>query len=84
MYSSSKHHDIYKGLIIFAPPGAVTFISALYPGCLSDKEIGTRSSFLNQAFWEQGNSVMADRGFTIEKELKKTRCSIEYSSIFRS
>ena len=25
----------------------------------------------NQAFWEQGDSVMVDRGFTIEEELKK-------------
>ena len=71
MYSSYKHHVTYKGLIGMAPSGAVTFISALYPGCLSEKEIVTRSGFLNQAFWEQGDSVMADGGFTIGEELKK-------------
>ena len=37
---------------------------------MSDKEITCRSGFLNPGFWQQGDSVMADRGFTIEENLK--------------
>ena len=48
-----------------APNGAVTFISQLYTGSISDREIVIRGSFLAQEFSE-GDSVMADKGFTIQ------------------
>ena len=43
----------------------------MYPGVISDKEIVARSGFFNPAFWEAGDSVMADRGFTIQNALKE-------------
>ena len=70
LYSSYKHHVTYKGLIGIAPSGVITFVSQLFPGSLSDKEITCRSGFLNPGLWQQGDSVMADRGFTIEENLK--------------
>ena len=70
LYSSYKHHVTYKVLIGIAPSGAITFVSQLFPGSLSDKEITCRSGFLNPGFWQQGDSVMADRGFTNEENLK--------------
>lgn len=39
MYLSYKSHCTMKGLIGIAPHGAVTFVSQLYAGSMSDKEI---------------------------------------------
>lgn len=65
LFSSYKNHTTLKGLIGIAPNGAVTFISQLYTGSISDREIVIRSGFLAQEFSE-GDSVMADKGFTIQ------------------
>ena len=48
---------------------SITFISPLYEGFISDKEIVAR---------REGGSLMADRGFTIQEELKplKVRLNI--------
>ena len=69
LYSSYKHHVTYKALVGIAPSGAITFISQLYDGSISDKEIVNRSGILDPRFWKLEDSVMADRGFTIEDEL---------------
>lgn len=65
LFSSYKNHTTLEGLIGIAPNGAVTFISQLYTGSISDREILIRSGFLTQEFSE-GDSVMADKGFTIQ------------------
>ena len=65
LFSSYKNHTTLKGLIGIAPNGAVTFISQLYTGSISDREIVIRSGFLAQEFSE-GDSVMADKGFAIQ------------------
>ena len=70
MYSQYKSHVTYKGLVGISPAGAVTFVSQLYEGCISDNEIVKRSGFLEKDLWSNGDSVMADRGFTIEEDLK--------------
>ena len=64
LFSSYKNHTTLKGLIGIAPNGEVTFISQLYTGSISDREIVIRSGFLAQEF--SGDSVMADKGFTIQ------------------
>lgn len=64
LFSSYKNHTTLKGLIGISPGGAITFISQLYTGHTSDREIITRSGFLNLPF-NRGDSVMADKGFTI-------------------
>ena len=69
MYSQYKSHVTYKGLIGIAPSGSITFVSQLYEGSISDKEIVDRSGLLNKNFWEEGDSLMADRGFTIKELL---------------
>ena len=65
--SSYKNHNTYKGLIGISPSGAVTFVSKLYPGSISDKELTRRSGILD--LLECGDSVMADRGFDILEDL---------------
>ena len=38
-FSSYKNHNTFKALIGISPSGAVTFVSRLYPGNISDKEL---------------------------------------------
>ena len=66
-FSNNKNHNTYKGLIGISPSGTVTFISDLYFGSISDKELTRRCGFLN--LLEPGDSVMADRGFDIKDDL---------------
>ena len=63
-YSNYKSTNTLKGLIGISPSGSVTFISQLYTGSISDKEITRRSGFLKLPF-DKGDSVMADKGFEI-------------------
>ncbi|XP_028411611.1 uncharacterized protein LOC114534369 [Dendronephthya gigantea] len=71
LFSYYKHHVTYKGLLGIAPSGAITFISQLYSGSVSDKEIVNSSGLLNKELWDKDDAIMADRGFTIEEELSK-------------
>ncbi|XP_044172060.1 uncharacterized protein LOC122956456 [Acropora millepora] len=64
LFSSYKNHVTLKGLVGIAPSGAITFISQLYTGSISDREIVIQSGFLSQKF-ENGDTVMADKGFQI-------------------
>jgi len=66
-FSNYKNHNTYKGLIGISPSGAVTFVSKLYPGCISDKELTRGSGLLGSL--ECGDPVMADKGFYIQEDL---------------
>lgn len=65
LFSSYKNHVTLKGLVGISPSGAITFVSQLYTGSISDREIVVRSGLLSQAF-DDGDSVMADKGFQIQ------------------
>ena len=43
----------------------MTFISQLFDGSISDREIVSRSGFLEPSLWNSQDSAMADRGFVI-------------------
>ncbi|XP_076880278.1 uncharacterized protein LOC143528465 [Brachyhypopomus gauderio] len=57
----------FKGLLGVAPCGAVTFISSLFTGSTSDKEITRKSGILE--LLELDDEVMADKGFVTEEML---------------
>ena len=63
-YSSYKSATTFKGLVGITPSGAVSFISKLYTGSISDREIVKRCGILN--LLEDGDGVIADKGFTVK------------------
>ena len=69
MYSDYKSHITVKALVGIAPGGGLTFISSVFPGRISDKDITVKSGLLNRQMWEPGEELMADQGFTIEDYL---------------
>ena len=66
-FSSYKNHNTYKALVGISPGGAITFVSKLYPGSISDQMLTKKSGLLE--LLEKGDSVMADRGFNIQDDL---------------
>jgi hypothetical protein len=73
-FSSYKHHNTAKGLVGIAPSGQITFISSLYAGRCSDKKIVRHCGLYD--ILEEGDSVMADKGFDIEEDLKERNLSL--------
>ncbi|XP_070395477.1 uncharacterized protein [Dermacentor albipictus] len=63
-YSTYKSTITMKGLVVISPDGTITFLSKLFTGSVSDKELVEKSGFLKLEF-EPGDSVMADKGFKI-------------------
>lgn len=64
VYSAYKHHATFKFLIGISYSGAITFLSHGFEGSISDKEIVKQSGILD--LLQEGDLVMADRGFTIK------------------
>ena len=62
-WSSYKSHNTFKFLLGIAPSGQTTFLSKLFSGSISDREIVIQSGVLNLI--ERNDNVMADRGFNI-------------------
>ena len=63
-FSLYKNHNTYKTLIGISPSGAITFVSKLFSGSISDKELTRQSGILN--LLEAGD---LDKGFDITKLL---------------
>ena len=70
-------------MVGIAPSGAVTFVSQLYDGSISDKELVAKSGILNKDLWGEDDSLMADRGFTIEDELKPLNVSLNIPAFLK-
>ncbi|XP_068692343.1 uncharacterized protein [Montipora foliosa] len=64
-YSNYKSANTLKGLVGISPSGSITFLSQLYTGSISDREITERCGILNMPF-QAGDSLMADKGFDIQ------------------
>ena len=68
-HSQYKSHNTFKFLLGIAPSGQITFLSKLYTGSLADRDIVTRSGFINLI--SKNDNVMADMGFNIRDLLLK-------------
>ena len=63
-YSEYKSHTTVKCYC------STNFISSVFPGSISDKEITIPSGILNPMLWQIGDGLMADRGFTVSDYTK--------------
>ena len=70
-WSQYKHHNTAKFLVACTPNGAISYVSPLYVGSISDVELTQISGFLTKLENKPGISIMADRGFTIKDILEK-------------
>ena len=68
-WSNYKHHNTGKFLIGCTPNGAISYVSQLYVGSISDVELTRVSGYLKTLEGKGGVSVMADRGFTVRDML---------------
>ena len=82
-YSTYKSHTTLKCLLSVDPKGDVMFVSQLYEGSISDKQIVTRSGFLEVLKHKiavreikEGDAVMADKGFDIDDKLKELKLEL--------
>ena len=66
-FPSYKHHNTAKSLVGISPNGAITFVSELYAEKFLDRKITKVSGIYD--FLEPDDSIMADRGFTLEDDL---------------
>lgn len=90
-YSSYKSHTTLKCLLGVDPKGGIIFVSQLYEGSISDKEIVKRSGFLSvlkqkleMGELHKGDAVMADKGFDIENELKAMGLNLNIPTFLRA
>ncbi|GFW90736.1 uncharacterized protein TNCV_2417331 [Trichonephila clavipes] len=60
-FSHYKNANTFKGMIGITPNGAISFISELFTGSISDKEVFIRSKLMDRL--EPNDVVMADKGF---------------------
>ena len=69
-WSNYKHHNTSKFLVGCTPNGAVSFVSQLYVGSISDVQLTSMSGLIENLKGKPNISVMADRGFTIRDQLR--------------
>ena len=62
-YSDYKGHDTVKILFGGAPDGYISFISAAYPGSITDNSMACKSGILS--LLQPGDDIMTDKGFTV-------------------
>jgi hypothetical protein len=78
LYSNYKSSNTLKGLVACDPNGTLLFVSKLFTGSISDNELTRQSGFLDVLkdllsieFLNEGDAIMADKGFTIHDDLQK-------------
>ena len=74
LYSNYKSNNTLKALIGSTPSGAVSFVSSLYSGSISDKELTKQCGLID--LLEAGDGVMADKGFVINDLLQPSMCCL--------
>ena len=70
-WSQYKHHNTSKFLVACTPNGAISYLSPVFVGSISDVELTRESGFLKTIDDKPGISIMADRGLTIRSMLDK-------------
>ena len=74
VHSNYKSHTTIKALIGITPYSSISRVSELYSGRVSDVELTKICGFYQHS--KSGDVIMADRGFTIKKELQAKGASL--------
>ena len=89
-YSTYKSHTTFKSLIGVDPNGGIMFVSQLFEGSISDKQIVLRSGFLETVKQKvqcgelkEGDAIMADKGFDIGDDLAKVKLKLNIPPFLR-
>ena len=80
-YSNYKKHNTAKFLIAISPSGSISFLSNIWGGRVSDKVITQKSGFLDLI--DPGDTILADRGFTISEDVQLHGGKLEIPSFTR-
>ena len=81
-YSQYKGRNTCKALVGLTPNGAFSFVSEVWSGNISDRQITFDSGFLD--YIEEGDEVMADRGFTIRDLLLERNAKLNIPPFTRA
>lgn len=65
-FSTYKNRNTLKVLVGISPRGQVTFLSDVYGGSASDRQIVERSSLVNNGTFNSQDQIMADRGIMVQ------------------
>jgi hypothetical protein len=80
-YSNYKHHNTGKILVAIMPSGAITFLSKVYVGSVSDRSIVEKSGFLSRL--EERDDIMADRGFNVRDLMLQKKATLNIPAFSR-
>ena len=90
-YSDYKSDNTLKAVVGIEPRGGITYVSMLYSGNISDKELTKESGFfdlvqdlIDEGKLLEGDGVMVDKGFHIEEDLKNVGLRINIPPFAKS
>ena len=81
-YSTYKNRNTAKVLIGITPGGLVSYVSEVYGGSASDRQICERSGLLN--IMDSGDSIMADKGFNVQDLFIDSNVQVNIPEFFKS
>ncbi|XP_037536329.1 uncharacterized protein LOC119428678 [Nematolebias whitei] len=64
VFSTYKSHCTFKAMVGMSPHGALTFVSALFEGSMSDKEVFRQSGITSLLTLDM--AIMVDKGFLVD------------------
>ena len=80
-FSTYKNRNTAKVLVGVAPAGHVSYVSPAYGGSASDRQIVERSNLTQMV--DQGDSVMADKGFDVQDMFAPMNVTVNIPTFFR-
>ena len=80
MWSSDKHHTIFKALIAVRPNASSCFTSDLYEGNIDEVTNSEKCGILN--YIEPGDLLLVEKGFTIQHLLHQKQATIKIPAFF--
>ena len=82
IWSQYKHQNAVKILVACTPNGAISFISSMFVGSITDVQLTSSFGFLETLKDKPGRSIMADRGLTIKDMLQEINVNLNLPPLF--